>query len=122
MNQQQATNQTSSPGCIAVAGTPLYVFPGCNPPASWDSWDFNTDSASWDPSAWKAVARGYCFHCDQPVDIEYHQMWAGAEPPRRCLRCGVEFLGRVAMRLLERIEELERQLRLIKQQRGGALP
>jgi len=84
----------------------------------------STDSASWDPSAYKAVARGYCFRCDRSVDVEYYPAWCGLEPPKKCLRCGssdVEFLGRVAERLLERIEELERQLAKANEVVSGAL-
>ena len=73
----------------------------------------SNSSISWDPSAWQAVTEGYCFTCDRSVQIKYYRYWAGTQPSRTCLHCGghdVEFLSRVAGRLLERIEELEQRL------------
>jgi hypothetical protein len=68
----------------------------------------NISSAWWNEVA---VTRGYCFQCDKPVDIEYHQWWVGeAEPPKRCTECGsadVEFMNRVAERLWEKLQTLQ---------------
>lgn len=75
--------------------------------------DSSTSNVSWDPSVSKVRAPGYCFDCDEAVPVEYYEVWAGTQPPRTCLHCGghdVEFLGRVAGRLLERIEGLEQRL------------
>ena len=39
--------------------------------------DSSTSNVSWDPSASKAQAPGYCFDCDKAVPIEYYEAWAG---------------------------------------------
>ncbi|MBC8446270.1 MAG: hypothetical protein H8D78_00835 [Chloroflexi bacterium] len=58
----------------------------------------------------RAVTRGYCFDCDDVVDMAYSPWWfvtTYKDTPRTCLTCGghdVGFLDRVSLRLLERIK------------------
>ncbi len=57
----------------------------------------------------KAIGKGFCFDCDKPAQIEYDQWWFGNyEPPKTCQECSghdVEFMGRVAKRIWDKLEE-----------------
>ena len=39
--------------------------------------DSSTSNVSWDPSASKVQAPGYCFDCDEAVLVEYYEVRAG---------------------------------------------
>lgn len=71
----------------------------------------SSDSISFEPQ--KTIGKGFCFDCDRPVAIEYDQWWIGDYvPPKICQECNghdVEFVGRVAERLWERIGTLNRK-------------
>ena len=73
--------------------------------------------ASWTWQDQTVTAPGYCFDCEERVQVEYYQCWIssvdGESSPMTCLKCGgheVEFLDRVGQHLLERIEKLEVKL------------
>lgn len=66
-----------------------------------------------DAVALDAVAEGFCFHCDRPVEIEYQTLYVGTvPPPSTCRSCGghdVEFMTRAIRYLYRRWREALRE-------------
>lgn len=81
--------------------------------------DTTTSNTTWMWQDQIAIAPGYCFDCEQRVQVEYYRRWIssvdGDCSPGTCSKCGgheVEFLDRVGLHLLERIEKLEATLHM----------
>lgn len=95
----------------------FYLYTGDDAWPSGDTLTWTDDSGNL-PT--KVVGRGYCFHCDRPVKMEYDRQWIGDgnyQPPKTCLECGghdVEFMGRAAKRLWECIETLDEWPELVR--------
>ena len=74
-----------------------------------DSRNVTTSDTSMSFMPQKAIGEGFCFDCDRPVAIDYDLWWFGNyEPPKICQECGghdVEFMGRVAKRIWDKLGE-----------------